>query len=62
MQSNRLTTKSREALQSAVGAASRRGNPELLPEHLLLEIITQGDGIGQPLLQLAGADVEGDCF
>ncbi|APR83898.1 ClpB protein [Minicystis rosea] len=36
--------------------ASRRGNPELYPEHLLHAIIEQDGGIGGPLIQKAGVD------
>ncbi len=57
MRAEQLTTKSQEALRVASAAAARRGNPELLPEHLLLAILTQEGGVGQPLLERAGADV-----
>jgi ATP-dependent Clp protease ATP-binding subunit ClpB len=51
-----MTTKAQEAVRSAVDLASRRGNPELYPEHLLLAIVDQDGGIGGPLLQKVGAD------
>jgi ATP-dependent Clp protease ATP-binding subunit ClpB len=57
MRTERMTTKSQEALRSALQAASRRGHPELIPEHVLLAILRQSDGIGAPLLQRAGANV-----
>jgi ATP-dependent Clp protease ATP-binding subunit ClpB len=53
-----MTIKSQEALRAAVDLASRRGNPELLPEHLLLAALTQEGGIAGPLVQKAGASVE----
>jgi ATP-dependent Clp protease ATP-binding subunit ClpB len=56
MQMNQLTTKSQEAVRSALSAAARHGNPELVPEHLLLAVIEQDGGVGGPLVQLAGAD------
>src|ERR1700761_6376967 len=56
MRLDRMTTKAQEAVRTAVDAASRRGNPELYPEHLLLAIIDQDGGVGGPLLQKAGAD------
>ena len=56
MQMNQLTTKSQEAVRAALNAAGRRGNPELVPEHVLLAIIEQEGGVGGPLVQLAGAD------
>jgi ATP-dependent Clp protease ATP-binding subunit ClpB len=52
-----MTTKSREAFQDAAGRASRFGNPELQPEHLLQAMLDQEGGVAAPLLQKAGADV-----
>jgi len=52
-----MTTKSREAFQDALGRASRFGNPELQPEHLLAAMLDQEGGVAAPLLQKAGADV-----
>ncbi|HEY4014032.1 MAG TPA: ATP-dependent chaperone ClpB [Polyangiaceae bacterium] len=54
-----MTTKSREAFQDALDRASRFGNPELTPEHLLAAMIEQDGGVAAPLLQKAGADVNG---
>ncbi len=56
MQMNQLTTKSQEAVRAALNIAARRGNPELVPEHVLLAIVEQEGGVGGPLVQLAGAD------
>ena len=58
MRIDRLTTKSQEALRAAVDLATQRGNPELIPEHLLLAILEQDGGVGAPLVQRAGADPE----
>src|SRR5260221_7982053 len=55
MRPDRLTTKSQEAVRAAVDRASRAGNPELVPEHLLLAILEQREGIGGPLVERAGA-------
>jgi ATP-dependent Clp protease ATP-binding subunit ClpB len=52
-----MTTKSREAFQDAIGRASRFGNPELQPEHLLAAMLDQEGGVAAPLLQKAGAEV-----
>jgi ATP-dependent Clp protease ATP-binding subunit ClpB len=52
-----MTTKSREALQDALDRASRFGNPELQPEHLLSAMLEQEGGVAAPLLQKAGADL-----
>ena len=56
MRIDRMTTKSQEALRAAIDAASRRGNPELLPEHILVAVLEQDQGVGGPLVQKAGGD------
>ncbi len=57
MRPEKLTTKSQEALRDGVELASRRGNPELVPEHVLLAAIAQEGGVAHPLLQKAGVDL-----
>jgi ATP-dependent Clp protease ATP-binding subunit ClpB len=57
MRPDRMTTKSREAFQDAIDRASRFGNPELVPEHLLVSMLDQEGGVASPLLQKAGVDV-----
>src|SRR5690242_8676847 len=56
MRPDKMTTKAQEAVRAAADLASRRGNPELYPEHLVRAILEQEDGIGGTLVQLAGAD------
>src|SRR5450432_486698 len=56
MRMDRLTSKSQEALQSAASKATRRGNPEVIPEHILVAILEQDAGVGAALVQRAGAD------
>ncbi len=56
MQMDRMTTKTREAIQAAFGDAVRHGNPELFPEHILAAVLNQEDGIGRPLVEKAGAN------
>jgi ATP-dependent Clp protease ATP-binding subunit ClpB len=51
-----MTTKAQEAVRTAVDLASRRGNPELYPEHLVYAVVDQDGGVGGPLVQKAGAD------
>ena len=58
MRVDRLTTKSREALAQAQSEATRRGNPELTPEHLLLALLEQEDGVVPALVQKAGANAK----
>jgi ATP-dependent Clp protease ATP-binding subunit ClpB len=57
MRPDRMTTKSQEALREAATEASRRGNPELQPEHVIAAMLSQDDGVAGPLMQKAGADV-----
>jgi ATP-dependent Clp protease ATP-binding subunit ClpB len=56
MDSYKLTTKSQEALSSAVQSAATAGHPHVEPIHLLLALLAQTDGIARPLLEAAGAD------
>jgi ATP-dependent Clp protease ATP-binding subunit ClpB len=55
MRFDRLTTKSQEALAGAQERASRAGNPEIEPEHLLAELIEQKEGAVRPVLETSGA-------
>jgi ATP-dependent Clp protease ATP-binding subunit ClpB len=58
MRPDRMTTKSQEAIRAAADLASRRGNPEIVPEHLILAMLEQEGGIALPLFQKAGGDPE----
>ncbi len=51
---DRLTLKSQEALQGAQEIAQERQHQELLPEHLLLALVRQSDGVVIPIMQRAG--------
>ena len=59
MRLDRLTTKTREALITAQQNASDRGNPELYPEHLLLELLGQAEGLASAIMEKAGANLQG---
>ena len=54
---DKMTSKSREALKSAHDLAEQRGNPELLPLHLLIALLAQEDGICRPILEKAGIEI-----
>jgi ATP-dependent Clp protease ATP-binding subunit ClpB len=56
MRPDRMTTKSQEAFRAAADLASRRGNPELTPEHLIREMFDQEGGIALPIFLKAGGD------
>ena len=53
------TTKTNEALQAALKAASAAGNPDIRPAHLLVALLEQEDGIAAPLLTSAGVEPGG---
>jgi ATP-dependent Clp protease ATP-binding subunit ClpB len=53
---DKLTEKSREALQAANTLAENWTNPEIEPEHLAVALLDQADGTAGPLLQAVGAD------
>ncbi|MBK6694968.1 MAG: ATP-dependent chaperone ClpB [Myxococcales bacterium] len=57
MRPDRMTTNSQAAFRQGVDLASRNGNPELVPEHVLVALLDQEGGVGGPLLQKAGGDL-----
>jgi ATP-dependent Clp protease ATP-binding subunit ClpA len=57
---DRLTVKSAEAFNDAVGRARRAGNPLVYDVHLLAALIEQDEGIVSPILQKLGVNVA-DC-
>jgi ATP-dependent Clp protease ATP-binding subunit ClpB len=56
MNSNLFTDKAREAIASAEQIAERRRNAQLEPEHLLLALVEQSDGVVPRILERLGAD------
>jgi len=56
MDPNRYTEKAQEALLRAQGLANERGNPQIDPEHLLLALLEQSDGVAPQIVLRAGAD------
>jgi len=60
MRLDRMTTKAQEAVREAIDLASRKGNPELYPEHLLRAIVDQdgwvvaaaGPGVGMAIADI----------
>jgi len=58
MNLEKFTNKSQAAMAEAASNATSRGNPEIVPEHMLLAILAQDGGIGRPLIELAGAKPE----
>ncbi len=56
MDPNRYTEKAQEALLRAQGLANERGNPQIEPEHLLLSLLEQSDGVAPQVVLRAGVD------
>ncbi|WP_072689910.1 ATP-dependent chaperone ClpB [Rhodococcus marinonascens] len=56
MDSFNPTTKTQAALTAALQSASAAGNPDIRPEHLLVALLDQTDGIATPLLEAVGVD------
>ncbi len=56
MSMNQATEKAQEALLSAQQLAAQAGHPELEPEHLLVALAEQADGIVPGLLRRLGVD------
>jgi ATP-dependent Clp protease ATP-binding subunit ClpB len=55
---DKITRKGREALSAAIQQATTDGNPQVEPIHLLVALLKQPEGITQPLLEAAGADLD----
>jgi ATP-dependent Clp protease ATP-binding subunit ClpB len=58
MRFDQLTIKGQEAIQEAQRDARARGNAELTPDHLLLALLRQDEGVVVPILQKLGANAE----
>ncbi|MDY0004634.1 MAG: Clp protease N-terminal domain-containing protein, partial [Polyangia bacterium] len=56
MRFDKLTIKSREAVQEALQSATSLGHQEIGPEHLLLALLRQEDGLVAPMLRKVGAN------
>ncbi|MRJ75931.1 ATP-dependent chaperone ClpB [Aeromicrobium sp. SMF47] len=54
----KFTTRSQQALGSAISSAAAAGNPAVEPAHLLQALLTQEGGTAGPLIQAAGVDVQ----
>ena len=51
---NRWTLKTQEAVNTAIAAARSASNPEVTPDHLLLALLGQEEGIVLPIMQKVG--------
>src|SRR3954452_7557692 len=51
-----MTTRSTQAVNSAVATAKGRGNPAVEPAHLAVALLDDAETLARPLLQAVGAD------
>ena len=58
MRLDRFTEKAQEALQQAAELARDHGNQAVEPEHLLLALVDQDEGLGRTILERAGVSVQ----
>src|SRR6267378_1625977 len=58
MKQERFTEKALEALQQAAGLARESGNQAVEPEHLLLALVREDEGVARTLLERTGASVQ----
>ncbi len=58
MRMDKFTLKSQEALESAQDVASKRGNPQVDTEHLLLALLSDDQGICVEIIKKLGADLD----
>jgi ATP-dependent Clp protease ATP-binding subunit ClpB len=58
MRLDRFTEKAQEALQEAADLARQTGNQAVEPEHLLLALVQQDEGVARTLLERAGASIQ----
>ncbi|HUY73513.1 MAG TPA: ATP-dependent chaperone ClpB [Candidatus Dormibacteraeota bacterium] len=58
MRLDKFTEKAQEALQQAAELARDTGNQAVEPEHLLLALVRQDEGVGRTLLERAGASTQ----
>ena len=56
MNYDRFTLKAQEIIQDASGEARKRDHAEIAPEHLLVAILEQEEGVGGLLVERIGAD------
>ena len=56
MNINKYTEKAREAVAAAIELAQQSNNPQLEPEHLLVALVEQREGIVPELLRKMNAD------
>jgi ATP-dependent Clp protease ATP-binding subunit ClpB len=59
MRFDRFTIKSQELIQSAQSLAATHGNQQIEPEHLLVAMIEEKDGVARSVFKKLGASADG---
>ncbi|MGD9563551.1 MAG: ATP-dependent chaperone ClpB [Pyrinomonadaceae bacterium] len=57
MRFDRFTIRGQEAIQAAIGVAERNENQQVEPEHVLLAMLEQKEGVVRPILGKVGVNV-----
>lgn len=57
MRFDRFTIRGQEAIQAAIGVAERNSNQQVEPEHVLLAMLEQKEGVVRPILGKVGVNV-----
>jgi ATP-dependent Clp protease ATP-binding subunit ClpB len=57
MRHDQFTLRAQEAIAAAVNLTQERQHPQVEPEHLLVALLEQTDGIAKPILEKIGASV-----
>ncbi len=55
---NQFTIKAQEAVMRAQEIAAERGNPEILPVHVVSSLLAETEGVVRPTLQKVGVDLQ----
>ncbi|MBF0177425.1 MAG: ATP-dependent chaperone ClpB [Magnetococcales bacterium] len=58
MRQERLTTKSRAAIENAIGLAASHTHQQMEPEHLLLAFLAERDGLARSILEQVGVAMD----
>ena len=58
---NRWTLKTQEALNHAIESARTNANPEVTPDHLLVALLGQDEGVVLPILTKVGQGARARC-
>src|SRR5215510_8918718 len=58
MRLDKFTLKAQEAIESAVASAEKQNHQQVEPEHVLVSMIEQPEGVTRPMLGKIGVNVQ----